>query len=191
MPPTRFNPFSAPPSGVAHIDAHVGCYRWPPHPYNFPTLENGCAPKKKRDRRGEPATFTTGWYYIYIYEYHVYIYIYIPKKCHLHGASKFINHEIFRHPMFSQSSACRHPPNITAWWVPSCHSPSSGWSNIYWSTSKILRVDHCFSRINYSILQSPSICPFAKKHEPSAKWLVEFATLHPIRIQYIFGFVWK
>ena len=25
--------------------------------------------------------------------------------------------------------------------------------------------------------------PFAKKHEPSAKWVVEFATPHPIRIQ--------
>lgn len=80
MPPTRFNPFSAPPSGVAHIDAHVGCYRWPPHPYNFPTLENGCAPKKKRDRRGEPATFTTGWYYIYIYMNIMCIYIYTYQK---------------------------------------------------------------------------------------------------------------
>ena len=154
---------SAPPSGLAHIAAHVGCCRWPPHPYNFPTLEkrvhrkrNGIAVANQQPLQLDES-FEIG---VSIY---ICIYIY-TKKWHLHGESKFINHQIFRHPMFSQSPACSHPlavtplPNITAWWVPSCHSPSSGWSNTYWSTSKILHVDNCFSRIKYSILQNPSIC---------------------------------
>lgn len=115
---------------------------------------------------------------IYHMYYILYVHIYIyTKKWHLHGESKVINHEIFRHPMFSQSPACQifRPDGslvVTAHQVDGpifIDPPQKSYTLI--------------TAFPGSITVSSKTHPFAKKHEPSAKWVVEFATPHPIRFQ--------
>ena len=178
---------SAPPSGVAHIAAHVGCCRWPPHPYNFPTLEkrvhrkrNGIAVANQQPLQLDES-FEIG-VSIYIYN----IYIYIPKNgiC-----MEKVNSSTIR---FSGTlCSVSHPLAVTRLPSPPCQilRPDGSLVVTAHQVDGPILIDP--PQKSYTLITafpgsntvSSKTHPFAKKHEPSAKWVVEFATPHPIRIQ--------